>query len=202
MTARRANNKELEEKVQAIEGAEVVEEAKVEEAKREKKAKLVHYQMTGGTLCGLALSGRELTEDAALVTCANCLNKLNPKEKKAKAKAEPVWVEQKGFDGEIEKVDSNIYSIPITCKICGEIRYIRKSDGNVDRCKPHVQAARKAKQRAKNKDRRKRKHQAEMGKNESLVVPFLQDFIDTLAGYPDDQKHNMVLAAIRVLKSA
>lgn len=77
---------------------------------------------------------------------------LKPIAKAVKEPKEPVMVEQKDERGEVEQVDFNVYSNPITCIDCGEIRYVKNSDRHqVVRCKLHARRFRRRKIRESRK---------------------------------------------------
>ena len=76
-----------------------------------------------------------------------------PKVKKAKkAKADPIWVEQKNEKGEEEVVDSTTHSVLITCAKCGGDRYIRPYD-LIYLCKPCSRGERRHRRIKRMKDR-------------------------------------------------
>jgi len=79
------------------------------------------------------------------------------KEVKAKAKAAdlpPKFVQQLGYNGETEEVDSNMYCHKITCA-CGNVRYVKQADlFQVDRCKPCVRKQRRQKREQRVKKKR------------------------------------------------
>ena len=59
-----------------------------------------------------------------------------PKEKEATPVKPPKMVKQKGYKGEVEELDFNVYKVVVTCS-CGEKRYIKPQDAfQVKTCKP------------------------------------------------------------------
>jgi len=59
-----------------------------------------------------------------------------PKAKEATPVKPPKMVKQKGYKGEVEELDFNVYKVVVTCS-CGEKRYIKPQDAfQVKTCKP------------------------------------------------------------------
>jgi len=70
----------------------------------------------------------------------------------------PVWVEQKGYRGETERVDKTLHSHEFTCPECGGTRWVAPGDlFQVDACKPCIGKRRKDKRNEKAKAKRKAK---------------------------------------------
>lgn len=66
---------------------------------------------------------------------------------------EPVWVEQMGYDRQVEQVDFNLHPNIITCE-CGNIRYVANGDMHqVTECKPCTRLHRRQRRRVSKKAR-------------------------------------------------
>lgn len=66
---------------------------------------------------------------------------------------EPVWVEQMGYDRQVEQVDLNLHPNIVTCA-CGNIRYVANGDMHqVTECKPCTRLHRRQRRRESKKAR-------------------------------------------------
>jgi hypothetical protein len=76
------------------------------------------------------------------------------KEKKSAVPKEPVWVEQMGYNRQVEKVDFNTHPNIITCA-CGNIRYVAPGDMHqVTECKPCTRLHRRQRRRENKRSRK------------------------------------------------
>jgi len=102
---------------------------------------------------GWAIAKEAKLEAKAAKLEAKAAKSTEPKVKKAKkAKADPIWVEQKNEKGEGEVVDSTTHSVLITCAKCGGDRYIRPYD-LIYLCKPCSRSERRHRRIKRMKDR-------------------------------------------------
>lgn len=66
---------------------------------------------------------------------------------KAEAAVEEAMVEQLGYRGEVERVDTRLYKNRVVCK-CGNVRWVKNSDMfQVTKCKPCTLRERRARRR-------------------------------------------------------
>lgn len=79
-----------------------------------------------------------------------------PSSEEAPYEPEPIWVEQLGYDGSIEKVDFRDFSVPIACANpnCNNIRYVKPNNLHaVTKCKPCTRRDRRRRRRQVLKER-------------------------------------------------
>ena len=77
-----------------------------------------------------------MASKSAKTTLANYDPKAPIPAKEATPVKPPKMVKQKGYKGEVEELDFNVYKVVVTCS-CGEKRYIKPQDAfQVKTCKP------------------------------------------------------------------